>query len=156
MKRRCAQCRPLLPALLLWGLLVSLCSPALFGVMAGVSPSPERGPTLSLSTSSPPAGNGSGGDPSGSNPDNLCPTSGPSILGVQWNCVAILNLTEVGFLLAGIGIVAYVFKDSDRAELPGEAREVPVTAEEEEEYQEDRKLGRAYHAPEAPTVEEGE
>jgi hypothetical protein len=84
---------------------------------------------------------------SGFNDQTLCPSSGPTILGIQWNCVAILNLTEVGLILAGIGIVAYVFKDSDEAELPGWATEVPVTAEEEAEYQRDRSLGIPYRSP---------
>lgn len=86
------------------------------------------------------------------NAQTLCPSSGPTILGIQWNCVAILNLTEVGLILAGIGIVAYVFKDSDEAELPGEAAEVPVTVEEEEEYQRDRSLGLPYR-PSGPPPE---
>jgi hypothetical protein len=85
----------------------------------------------------------SGGSPSGS-AAALCPGGGPTILGVEWNCVAVLNLTELALILASIGIVAYVFKDADRAELPGESAEVPVTAAEWEEYREARKLGIPY------------
>jgi len=90
--------------------------------------------------------NGSGGsDPSSSPAGNtLCPSGGPTILGVEWNCVAILDLTELLLILASIGIIAYVFRDSDRAELPGEAEIVPVTAEEESEYRRARKLGIPY------------
>lgn len=68
----------------------------------------------------------------------FCPSSGPVLLGIEWNCVAILNLTELGLLLASIGIVAYVFRDSEWAELPGEAAQVPITAEEWEAYREAR------------------
>lgn len=66
----------------------------------------------------------------------LCPSgSPPTVLGVEWNCVAVLDLTELVLMLVSIGIVAYVFKDSERAELPGESAEVPITAEEWEAYQ---------------------
>jgi len=78
----------------------------------------------------------------------LCPSGGPVILGVEWNCVAVLDLTELGLILASIGIVAYVFRDSDRAELPGECAEVPVTAEEWAAYRRARSLGVPYEPPE--------
>jgi hypothetical protein len=61
--------------------------------------------------------------------------------------VAILNLTELALILASIGIVAYVFKGSDRAELPGEAREVPVTAEEWDDYRRKHTQGVPYDPP---------
>lgn len=112
------------------------------------SPS-DVGSPIHSGASSTPTAVGSG-DLSGTNDQNLCPSSGPTILGIQWNCVAILNLTEVGLILAGIGIVAYVFKDSDEAELPGEASEVPVTAEEQDKYRRDRSLGLPYRPPEPP------
>jgi len=68
--------------------------------------------------------NGTGGDPSNTaNDAGLCPSSGPVYLGVEWNCVAVLDLTELLLIVASIGIVAYVFRGSDRAELPGEATE---------------------------------
>jgi len=90
--------------------------------------------------------NGSGGadPPESSASATLCPTSGPTILGIEWNCVAILNLTELALILASVGIVAYVFRDADRAELPGEAREVPVTAEEWDDYRRKRDQGIPY------------
>jgi len=91
------------------------------------------------STGDPPESATSGG---------LCPSGGPVILGINWNCVAVLNLTEIALILVSIGIVAYVFKDADRAELPGDSAEVPVTAEEWEAYRRSRELGVAYAPPE--------
>lgn len=90
-----------------------------------------------------PQNSSSGGDPPSSAASALCPSAGPVILGVQWNCVAVLNLTELALILASVGIIAYVFKDSDQAELPGESAEVPVTAEELEAYRTERKLRRS-------------
>lgn len=91
---------------------------------------------------------GLGGDPGYADSNSaLCPSTGPTILGIQWDCVAILNLTEFGLLLASIGIVAYVFRDSDWAELPGEAAEVPITAEEWEAYREARSRGSGETSP---------
>ena len=84
-----------------------------------------------------------GKDPS-SNSVALCPSAGPLLLGIRWSCVAILNLTELGLILATVGIIAYVFRDSDKAELPGEASEIPVTAEEQEEYRQGRQRGVPY------------
>ena len=98
----------------------------------------------------------SGGNASTSSSAIVCPSAGPLILGVHWNCVAILNLTELLVLLAGIGITAYVFKGSDRAELPGESADVPVTTEEEEEYRRDRSLGLPYRPPPPPSAKEEE
>ena len=57
-------------------------------------------------------------DPAGSGSAIVCPSSGPIIVGVQWNCIAVLNLTELLLIVIGIGIIAYVFKDAARAELP--------------------------------------
>jgi hypothetical protein len=71
------------------------------------------------------------GDPS----YGLCPSSGPVYFGVEWNCIAVLNLTVVALLLGGIGIIAYVFRDSDAAELPGDSAEIPLTEEEWAEVQ---------------------
>ncbi len=154
MNRRLARSPPAHTTLLAWGLLLSLGLPAVVGVVADATSLPERAFTISGSAARLSVGNSSGdGDPSGSNSHGLCPSAGPTILGIQWNCVAILNLTEVLLILAGIGIVAYVFRHSDRAELPGEAREVPVTVEEEEEYQTDRRLGVPYPTPEPPPEE---
>ena len=86
----------------------------------------------------------SDGDPTSSSASTLCPSAGPVFLGVQWNCVALLDLTEVLLILVSVGIVAYVFRGADRAELPGEAAEVPVTDEEWEEYRKARKLGHPW------------
>lgn len=72
---------------------------------------------------------------------NLCPSpGGPKILGIEWDCVSVLNLTEVCLILVSIGIVAYVFRDSEWAELPGDSTEIAVTAEEWEEYRRQRSL----------------
>jgi hypothetical protein len=134
-------------------LLVAL---ALLGLAFSV-PSPSVGhPSVpGVSESVPSAQNdSSGGDPSGS-AAALCPSSGPVILGVEWNCVAVLNLTELALILASIGIVAYVFKDADRAELPGDSEEVPVTAGEWEAYRRARKLGIRYQPPEPEDGDEG-
>jgi len=98
-----------------------------------------------------PAQNGSGGGdpPESSTSGGLCPSGGPVILGVNWNCVAVLNLTELVLILVSIGIVAYVFKDSDRAELPGDSADVPVTAAEWEAFQRTRELGIPYDPEES-------
>jgi hypothetical protein len=90
----------------------------------------------------------SGGGSSGSSAAALCPSGGPVILGVEWNCVAVLNLTELALILASLGIVAYVFKDADRAELPGESTEVPITAAEWEAFRRAQKLGIPYEPSE--------
>lgn len=154
MNRRLARSPPARTRWLAWGLLLSLGLPAVVGVAADVASLPERASPIPWDIDRSSVGNASGnGDPSGSNSHGLCPAAGPTILGIQWNCVAILNLTEVLLILAGIGIVAYVFRNSDRAELPGEAREVPVTVQEEEEYQTDRRLGLPYPTQEPPPEE---
>ncbi|MCI4363074.1 MAG: hypothetical protein L3K13_02040 [Thermoplasmata archaeon] len=100
------------------------------------------------------AQNGSASGSSSGSAASLCPSGGPVILGIEWNCVAVLNLSEVAILLAGIGIIAYVFRGDDEAELPGEATEVPVTAEEWEVYRESRRRGLPYRPP--PTTERPE
>jgi len=128
---------------------------ALLGIASAVSLSPvtgvsDHGTIVAL----PSDQNGSSnGDPPGS-ADALCPSGGPTILWVEWNCVAELNLTELALFLTSIGIVAYVFKDADRAELPGESEEVPITAEELEAYRRARKLGIPYEPPEPHTGDE--
>jgi hypothetical protein len=127
----------------------------LLGIAFTVSFSPAGGTSVHGATASLPAAqnSSSGSDPSGSN-GVVCPSAGPVILGVQWNCVAILDLTELVLILVSIGIVAYVFKDSDRAELPGESAVVPVTAEEWDAYRRARKLGVPYEPPRSPMGEE--
>jgi len=60
----------------------------------------------------------------------VCPSSGPTILGIEWNCIAELDLTVVLLMLAAVAIVAYVFWDDEAAELPGESSEVPLTEED--------------------------
>jgi hypothetical protein len=122
---------------------------ALVGIASTIAFSPMGAPSVHGTLGSFPSAqnSSSGGDPSGSGDSALCPSGGPTILGVQWNCVAILNLTELALILASVGIVAYVFKDEDEAELPGESADVPVTAEEWEAYQKARKLGIPYHPP---------
>jgi hypothetical protein len=129
----------------------------LLGIAFSVSPSPVGGTLVHGATVSLPSpqNSSSGGDPSASSGSTFCPSGGPTILGVEWNCVAILNLTELALLLASIGIVAYVFKDEDQAELPGESAKVPVTAEEWEAYQRERKLGIPYSPPPPRKGDEG-
>ena len=83
----------------------------------------------------------------------MCPSPGPVILGVQWDCVAILDLTELVLILVSIGLIAYVFRASDQAELPGDSTEVPVTAEEWEAYRAARRQGRSRWPPEPPNGE---
>jgi hypothetical protein len=157
MNRRTARRTPAYAVLLVGGLLLGLCLPALLGVDTGASTSQGRGSSSEVSASFPSAGNTSGGgDPSGYSASTLCPSPGPTIWGIQWNCVAILNLTMVVLILGSIGIIAYVFRGSDRAELPGEAAEIPVTAGEEEEWRRDRKLGVAYRPAEPAPEEERE
>jgi len=101
-----------------------------------------------------PNGTGGGDPPESSASATLCPSSGPTLLGIEWNCVAVLNLTELALILASVGIVAYVFKDGDRAELPGEAQEVPVTAEEWADYRRRHDQGLPY-VPSSPDRPEG-
>jgi hypothetical protein len=103
-------------------------------------------PTTSSLLPSPTNGS-TGGDPPSSTDATLCPSAGPVILNVQWNCVAVLDLTELALILVSVGIVAFVFRDDDRAELPGESEEVPVTAEEWEEFRRARRLGVPYTPP---------
>ena len=100
--------------------------------------------------------NGSGGSdpPESSTSGGLCASGGPVILGVDWNCVAVLNLTELLVILGSVGIVLYVFKDADRAELPGEAAEVPVTSAEWDAYRRARQLGIPYVPPASAEEEE--
>jgi hypothetical protein len=156
MPGRCARRTPAFTALWAGGILLGLCLTLLCASTPHVSVGPERGSPSLVGVAVAPASNSSGsGDPSGSSASDLCPSAGPTILGVQWNCVAVLNLTEVVLILAAIGIVLYVFRDSDRAELPGEASEVPVTPQEEEEYREDRKHGVPYRPPELPPEGDG-
>jgi hypothetical protein len=156
MQGRRARRNPAFTALWTGGILLGLCLTALLANIADVSVGSGSGSPSILGVASAPASNSSSsGDPSGSSASNLCPSAGPTILGVQWNCVAVLNLTEVVLLLAALGIVLYVFRDSDRAELPGEASEVPVTPQEEEEFREDRKHGVPYRPPEFPPEGDG-
>jgi hypothetical protein len=141
---------PAITTALAWVLLLSFCVLGSVGGLIPVASASENvpiHPTLSPFSTNHVS---SIDELSGSNDQNLCPSSGPTILGIQWNCVAILNLTEVALILAGIGVVLYVFRDSDEAELPGEAAEVPVTAEEEEQYQRNRSLGLPFRPSEAP------
>lgn len=128
----------------------------LVGVASPVSSFPIGGTLVHGATVSFPSAqnSSSGGDPSGSSSTIVCPSAGPVILGVDWNCVAVLDLTELALILTSIGIVAYVFKESDRAELPGESAEVPITAEEWEAYRRARKLGIPYDPPKPPKGEE--
>ncbi len=138
-------------------LAVVLIATAIFAIAAPVGSLAVGGtpvPRASLNLVSPENGS-SGGDPSGSSASVLCPSAGPVILGVQWNCVAVLDLTELALILLSIGIVAFVFRDADRAELPGESAEVPVTAEEWAEYQRTRKLGIPYEPRKPPGGEGG-
>ncbi len=110
---------------------------ALLGVVASVPSGfamTTSTPTVHASHGSPQNGSGGGDPPESSTSGGLCASGGPVILGVNWNCVAVLNLTELILILVSIGIVAYVFKDADRAELPGDSAQVPITATELEEY----------------------
>ena len=98
----------------------------------------------------PQATQNSSGDPYG-----LCPSSGPVYLGVEWNCIAVLNLTVVCLLLGATGIIAYVFRDSDAAEFPDESAEIPLTEEEwAEEQARRRELMTGSPAP--PPTERGD
>ena len=99
--------------------------------------------------------NSSGGsDPPGSSSSIVCPSAGPVILGVQWDCVAVLDLTELVLIMVSIGLIAYVFKGSDEAELPGDSGEVPVTAVDWEAYRAARRQGGSRWPPEPPGGEE--
>lgn len=125
--------------LMVLGLVTSLAATPL-----GTAAFPRQTVALSLPQ------NGSSGDDPPASSAGLCPSGGPVILGVEWNCVAVLNLTELVLILVSIGIVAYVFKDADQAELPGDSAEVPITAEELVEYRRARKLGIPYRPPGPP------
>jgi len=96
-----------------------------------------------------PSAQNSSSDPSSTPPSTsaLCPGGGPVILGVEWTCVAVLDLTELILILVSIGIVAYVFRDAYLAELPGDSAEVPITAAEWEEYRRAKKEGLPYSPP---------
>ena len=109
---------------------------------------PVHGTTIALA---PAQNSSSGSDPPGSSSSIVCPSAGPVILGVEWDCVAVLNLTEIALILVSVGIVAYVFKDSDRAELPGDSAEVPVTAEEWQAYRESTRQGVSRWPPQPPS-----
>jgi len=111
-------------------------------------------PTHPVALQSNPNGSGGRDPPESSTSGGLCASGGPVILGVNWNCVAVLNLTELLVLLGSIGIVLYVFKDADRAELPGDAAEVPVTSAEWAAYRKARKLGIPYVPPDTGEEEE--
>ena len=118
-------------------------------------PSTSLAPVHGMALTLAPVQNSSGGsDPPGSSSSIVCPSAGPTILGVEWDCVAVLNLTEIALILISVGIVAYVFKDSDRAELPGDSAEVPVTAEEWEAYRDARRQGISRWPPEPPGGDE--
>ena len=108
----------------------------------------------STGTLVPSQNSSSGSDPPGSNSAIVCPSTGPVIVGVEWDCVAVLDLTEVALILVSIGIVAYVFRDSDQAELPGDSAEVPVTAEEWEAYREMRQHGSSRWPPQRDSGED--
>ena len=116
--------------------LALVCGGLLLALLWGSSLIPLSGPSRSSATSPfpLPADQNSSGNPYG-----LCPSGGPVFLGVDWNCVAVLNLTMVLLLLGGTGIVAYVFWRSDAAELPGDSAEIPLTEEEWEEARARRK-----------------
>jgi hypothetical protein len=147
---------PALKAGLVPAFALALSGLVLLGVAISLSPPPVGSTSVHGATVSLPSAqnNSNNGDPSASGAA-LCPSGGPVILGVEWNCVAVLDLTELALILASIGIVAYVFNDADRAELPGESREVPVTAEEWEAYRRARRLGIPYEPPEAQGGDEG-
>lgn len=66
-------------------------------------------------------------------PAPTCPTPPVNTSFGSVNCFTVLDLTEVFVILIGLTITLYVYMGSARAELPGEASEVPVTADEEME-----------------------
>lgn len=61
----------------------------------------------------------------------VCPEAPILVLGITFNCVTLLDLTEAFVIMFTVVITLYIFKDADRAELPGEAETIPVTADEE-------------------------
>lgn len=75
------------------------------------------------------------GDSSISCPVGTNITLGPWTL----NCFQSLDLSEVAAILIGVAIAVYIYWDSDRAELPGDSGEVPVTSEQEVEFMEKRR-----------------
>jgi hypothetical protein len=75
--------------------------------------------------------NGSSG-PSNAFPTTIsCPLPPVSVGGMSFNCIQVLDLTTGVLVLFGVTIILYIYKDADRAELPGDAEEVAVTGEEE-------------------------
>lgn len=133
----------LIGALTLVGLVLSLSSP-----VAGTASAPGAAVAVPAVQNS-----SSGSDPPGSSSSIVCPSAGPVILGVTWDCVAVLDLTELALILVSIGVIAYVFRASEQAELPGDSAEVPVTAEEWEAYRAARRQGRSRWPPEPPNGE---
>lgn len=116
------------------GLLLGLAIVAL-AVAAGRAPTASAGPTHAAPSL------GASGVPGTSRSDSygLCPSAGPVYFGVEWNCIAELNLTLVLLILVSVGIIAYIYRDSDAAELPGESAIVPLSEGEWEAVLERRK-----------------
>lgn len=69
--------------------------------------------------------------PSNAIPPVVCPLPPVDTPLGPFSCKQMLNLTEIFVILIGVTITLYVYKDADKAELPGEAVDVPVTAQEE-------------------------
>ena len=126
-------------ALSVLGFVASMAVPASGDSVGSLAPGPTLGSTA----------------PVGVSATDLCTSGGPTILGVEWNCVAILNLTELALMLVSVGIVAWVFWDEEKAELPGESVAVPLTSEEWTRYREDRRRGVPYEPSEPDEGDEG-
>ena len=102
--------------------------------LAGTPDLAAGGSTTALTA----ANSSASSDPSSSS--ITCPVDTNITLGsVTLNCFQSLDLAEVGAILIGVAITVYIYWDSDRAELPGDSSEVPVTSAEEVELMEKRR-----------------
>ncbi|MDE1820010.1 MAG: hypothetical protein KGJ23_04210 [Euryarchaeota archaeon] len=93
-------------------------------------------------------------DPSSSAiPPVVCPLAPVNTSFGPVTCFQMLDLTEVFVILLGITITLYVYKDADKAELPGEASNPAVTGEDELEQrrqQDQEEAKRAEMEEQAP------
>jgi hypothetical protein len=135
------------------GLAFLLLVPALAGgaLLGTGAPEPARGPAGLV------VGATNATDPNGI----TCPSQPINVSGIELNCISELEITEVVVILLTVTITLWAFKDADRAELPGEAEEVAVTAEEilverlrmEREHIADRAWMEAHPPTDAPSEE---
>lgn len=64
-------------------------------------------------------------------PPPSCPVPPVNTTFGPFSCFQMLDLTEIFVIVLSVTITLYVYHDADRAELPGDSSEIPVTGEEE-------------------------